>query len=288
MTGTNTARHRPLSAYGTVAGEFSSDVVSWVCACRKRFRDRDRWINNPAAGNRASHASRSRNSSPPIRTAPMAQAVRTPRPARGAMGRARSLVVAWMASPAVIGAICCRCRSSGSVTAWARMVGRWSRPSTARIDTRGVADGDGDADTEQGAEDEVADAAERGAQCRTVTDRHERVSVGCVEPAGREHEAPDHEAAGDGEQTGDARQGPATFRSLVVLRRRQPAGRRHPRPAATGVMPCDGAWPLWNVVLFQRWSAPAVELTWPDRGVPLRRNPAARRGRRNTVWCRVR
>jgi len=28
VTGTNTARHRPLSAYGTVAGEFSSDVVS--------------------------------------------------------------------------------------------------------------------------------------------------------------------------------------------------------------------------------------------------------------------
>ena len=82
-------------------------------------------------------------------------------------------------------------------------------------------------------EDEIADAAERGAQCRTVADRHERVSVGCVEAAGGEHEAPDHKAAGYGEQTGDERQS-----------------------ARSGGAVC--------------------------------RNPAARLGRRNTVWCRVR
>jgi hypothetical protein len=74
----------------------------------------------------------------------------------------------------------------------------------------------------------------------------------CVEPAGGEHEAPDHKAAGYAEQTGDERQS-GHVRSFVVLRPRQPAGRRHSRPAATGVMPCDGAWPLSNVDLFQRW-----------------------------------
>ena len=156
-----------------------------------------------------------------------------------------------MASAAVMGAIGCRCRRSGSVTAWAR-IGQVEQAEHAPDRYRGVADGGGDAEAEQGAEDEVEDAAERGAQCRTVADRHERVSVGCVEPAGGGYEAPDHEAAGYGEQTGGARQS-GHVRSLVVLRRRQAAGRRHPRPAATGVVPCDGAWPLSNIDLFQRW-----------------------------------
>jgi hypothetical protein len=41
-----------------------------------------------------------------LRRAPAAQAASTPRPARGPMGRLPTLVVAWMTSPAVIGAIC--------------------------------------------------------------------------------------------------------------------------------------------------------------------------------------
>ena len=41
---------------------------------------------------------------------PAAQAASTPRPAQGPMGSARRLVVAWTASPAVIGPICCRRR----------------------------------------------------------------------------------------------------------------------------------------------------------------------------------
>ena len=112
--------------------------------------------------------------------------------------------------------------------------------------------------------------------------------MGCVEPAGGEYEAPDHEAAGYGEQTGGARASPATFAALwsygdvrqqadAILDRLQPASCRATAPGRYRTLTCSNA-----------GSAPAMELTWPDRAVPLRRNPAARLGRRNTVWCRVR
>ena len=101
-------------------------------------------------------------------------------------------------------------------------------------------------------EDEIADAGERGgAQCRTVADRHERVAVGCVEAAGGEHEAPDHNAAGYGEQTGDERQS-GHVRSLVVygdvsqqadaiLDRLQPASCRATAPGRYRTLTCSNA-----------------------------------------------
>jgi len=66
-------------------------------------------------------ASRRWSSTPPTASAAPAQPASTPRPAHGLIGRSWRPVVAWMASPAVMGPTCSRWRCQvGSFTTWAR------------------------------------------------------------------------------------------------------------------------------------------------------------------------
>jgi hypothetical protein len=66
-----------------------------------------RWWRDETGG----HASLRARRSPPTKSAPALHAARTPSPAHGLMGRLRTFVVAWIESPAVMGAISSRCRS---------------------------------------------------------------------------------------------------------------------------------------------------------------------------------
>ena len=58
-------------------------------------------------------ASRRPSRAPAMRRDAVAHAARTPSPVQGAMGRSCRWVVAWIARPAVIGAICSMCRRRG-------------------------------------------------------------------------------------------------------------------------------------------------------------------------------
>ena len=142
------------------------------------------------------YASRSLSSSPPVRRLATTHAARTPSPAQGAMGREWRLVVAWIASPAVIGAICWRCRRhAGSDQLGSD--GREVEQAEHGADRHGgVAEDRGDAEREQGDEDQVEHGADRGAQGRTMVERYERVPVGGVESGVGEQKAADDEAAG--------------------------------------------------------------------------------------------
>ena len=134
----------------------------------------------------------------------MADAARTPRPVQGAMGRWWRLVVAWIASPAVMGPICWRCRCQWGVGGEGG--GDWEEVEEAEHAGDGgrrVAQGGREADAEHGDESEVEDRAGCGAERGCIEQRERCVAVGAGEAFAGQDEPPNEQ--GTSRATGGSR-----------------------------------------------------------------------------------